>query len=561
MADGVNPVVDTNLGPAQANPIAQAGGIVGIMNDLAEMRNRQNANLLFQQQMGARHQLGEDLAVWGSQGLSPEEQIDRASHQAYAPFVTPEIANFRQSNLAGAQVQQTQAAIAETKQRMYNAGLGPMAEALVATQGDPSKLGSAFKIATAGLPPDLQEKLAPAYAAMLDSVTGNLPKDPVAAHAKVQENLRNLGMTFGGLSLDKLYGASGGVAPGVQEIPSATGATTKAIVSGGGPEGTSVTPLGTGPSVAQAEAQKIAGAQAAGLAPTQTTVLGPQGQPIPAIISGGGSAGVPAVASPLLMGGPPKGPQGTPQSPGAPAPLPEPPKGPPNEATMVMGPSLASAEYLKKAGELGGNIQEEINANAGSLPTMAKRADLMAQALTEFQSGGLADTREGLAKLVQGLRNAGVGNITDDTIQKIANGSLSAQQVFQSLVSRAGVQALKADAQGTGRVMRSEVDRYLEMMGDTTDPKALGVLMNNLRYTLLVGYDQSQKFPQFKQAIAKGDPSVKGLDIADFPSYYNRNFDETKLETPKGIALGPIPAGTFKGSAGASRPPIESFFK
>ena len=221
MADGLNPVVDTSLGPA---PIG-ASGAVGLMSDLAEMRNRQNANVLFQAQMGARHQLGEDLAVWGAQGLSPEEQITRASHQPYAPFVTPEIANFRQSNLAGAQVQLTQASVNEAKQRMYNAGLGPMAEALAATQGDSTKLASAFKIATAGLPSDIAKSLAPAYSAMLDSITSNLPGDHDAAHAKVQENLRNLGMSFGGLPLDKLYAMGGGVVPTLGEAPTPTGDT------------------------------------------------------------------------------------------------------------------------------------------------------------------------------------------------------------------------------------------------------------------------------------------------------------------------------------------------
>jgi hypothetical protein len=220
---------------------------------------------------------------------------------------------------------------------------------------------------------------------------------------------------------------------------------------------------------------------------------------------------------------------------------------------------------MKKTGELGGAIQEEVNDNAKALPTMAKRVDLMIQALGQFQAGGFANTREGLAKLAQGLRNAGL-DIPDDTIEKISNGSLPAQQVFQSLVSRAGVQTLKADAQGTGRVMRSEVDRYLEMMGDTQDPRALATIMSNLRYTLLVGYDQGQSFTNFKQLIGKKDPSVEGLDLADFPSWYNKNFDESKLVMPKGISLGGVSpialkGGTGEATSGAKRPPIESFFK
>lgn len=234
MPDG--PVIDTNLGPApvaQANPVAQAGGPIGMLNDLAEMRNRQNANVLFTQQMAARHQLGEDLSVWGAQGLSPEEQISRASHQSYAPFVTPEIANFRSSNLAGAQVQEVQTHIEEAKQRMANAGLGPIAQALTIAQGDPAKLANAFKMATAGLPPELAKSLEPAFTAMANSVTtGANTGDKTQDSATIKQNLRNLGTTFGGLPLDKIYGMEGGVAPGFQTIKNAQGQEVPSVVAG-----------------------------------------------------------------------------------------------------------------------------------------------------------------------------------------------------------------------------------------------------------------------------------------------------------------------------------------
>jgi len=562
MADGVNPVVDTNLGGG-LNPSAA----IGMMSEIAEMRNRQNANLLFQQQMQARRQLGEDMAVWSAQGLSPEERVNKAASQPYGPFVTPELSNYRAMNLAGVDIQKAQAETAEVHQRMVNAGMGPLAGALAATGGDPTKFDNAFKVATAAYPPELQADLAKAYPAIKQSLIGGTSElSPEAAKAKVIENTRNLGSAFG-LPLDKVYAMTGGIAPTAMDVTGPQGQVNKAIVSGGGTEGTNATVIGTGPTLAQAESQKIGGQQAAGLPPTPTKLLGPQGQEVPAILSGGGSATGPATASPILMGGPPSAkPQGTSASPGAPAPMPEPTKGPPNEASVVMGPSLASAEFMKKTGELGGAIQEEVNDNAKSLPTMAKRVDLMVQELEKFQTGGFADIREGLAELAQGLRNAGVGGITDETIQKISNGSLPAQQVFESLVSRAGVQTLKADAQGTGRVMRSEVDRYLEMMGATQDPRALATIMSNLRYTLLVGYDQGQKFTQFKQALARKDPSVEGLDVSDFPSVYNKDFDEAKLVTPKGISLGEVSPRGFKGgtgepTVGAKRPPIESFFK
>lgn len=213
------------------------------------------------------------------------------------------------------------------------------------------------------------------------------------------------------------------------------------------------------------------------------------------------------------------------------------------------GLSESQKAFQAKSGDVGGEIAGEISDNAATLPTALKRIDLMTQALGQFQSGGGADFRGEAGKLAQALKNAGV-DIDDKTIQQIANGSLPAGQVFDSLVSRAGVQALKADAAGTGKVMRTEVDRYLEMMGKTNDPNTLLTLMNNLKYTMNVGYDQSQKFLQFKHLLAAKDPSVAGLDPGDFHSWYNHNFDPDKLETPKGMSasMAPTQPGAIKGT-------------
>ena len=298
MADGVSPVVDTNLGPPppqQGGGVAGASGVVGMMSELAEMRNRQNQNLLFQQQMSARHQLGQDLTVWASQGLSPEEQISRASHQPYAPFVTPEIANFRSSNLAGAQVQQVETAIGELQQRVANTGLQGLTQALAATGGDQAKFDAAFKAATAGQPPSVQRSMAKSYGAIKDSLTANLPDDPDAARAEIASRTRNLGVAFG-LPLDKAYGMTGGVAPTLTDVVGPQGQTNKVIASGGGAGPLNATVLGTGPTTAQQEEMKIQGQQRAGLPPTMVDVPG-----------GGKSyvSGVPASSSPLVAGPPP----------------------------------------------------------------------------------------------------------------------------------------------------------------------------------------------------------------------------------------------------------------
>jgi hypothetical protein len=231
MADGVSPVIDTNLGPA---PLGAAGA-VGLMSDLAEMRNRQNANLLFQQQMLARHQLGEDMAVWSAQGLSPEQRVEKAAAQPYGVFVTPELANYRASNLAGVEIAKTQADTAEVRTRMVNAGMGPLAGALAATGGDPTKFDTAFKVATAGYPPELQGDMAKVYPAIKQSlVMGTDGLSPEAAKAKVIENTRNLGLAYG-LDLAKGYAMTNDIAP--QAVPMPGGGVSKV-----GGQGDSVTP-------------------------------------------------------------------------------------------------------------------------------------------------------------------------------------------------------------------------------------------------------------------------------------------------------------------------------
>ena len=401
MADGVSPVVDTNLGPppaAQANPIASAGGIVGVMSDLAEMRNRQNANILFQQQMSARHQLGQDLTVWASQGLSPEEQIARASHQSYAPFVTPEIANFRSSNLAGAQVQQTQAQTGEIQQRVANTGLERLTQALAATGGDASKFPDAFKSAAAGLPPAAQASMAKSYKAIQTALTANLPADPDAAKAEVASRTRNLGVAFG-LPLDKAYAMTGGgIAPTPMDLTGLQGQTNKAIVSGGGAGPTSTTVLATGPTTAEQEALKIQGQQRAGLPPTVLKMPG-----------GGDSiiSGQPAQASPLIAVPPP-----------AAAPSPK-----AQDGSALFAPDSALPPQFKtnatgtKAYQ---SLQDESNADAAAKDWQAAQPQYSQIAQTNATIGSMLAELHQAAK-TGGMLTPGFAGETRTTLAKIVN--------------------------------------------------------------------------------------------------------------------------------------------
>jgi hypothetical protein len=306
------------------------------------------------------------------------------------------------------------------------------------------------------------------------------------------------------------------------------------------------------------------------IAPQFQAVQGPQGQAIPGVVSGTGQfnplSGPPMAGSGGPMSGAtPTGPANT-----APSPLTGSPGG-------LIGPTTTATAEMAATGKAGGDINTEMANRAEQLPGAIKRLDIMSGTLGQFQAGGGADFRAQLGKSLQALRDAGVPGISDDTINQVANSSLPATQLFNAEVKPLVISQLKEAAQGTGRVMRSEVDAFLGMMDGTNDPRALTSLLNQARYSLQVGYDQSQKFTAFKQALRSGDPSVRGLDMADFYGWYNKQMQPQQLPgtTGGGMQLGPTPASNVLGTTPTSkvtgplappqvtgsRPPLNSFVR
>ncbi len=222
---------------------------------------------------------------------------------------------------------------------------------------------------------------------------------------------------------------------------------------------------------------------------------------------------------------------------------------PPGVGAPLTGPSQEQAAANTVAGTAAGEISKEMISRQETLPNQMKRLDIMSDTLKNFQAGGGASLRADVGKFLQGVRNAGLVKVSDEDINKVANGSLPDTQLFSAEVKPLVISALKEAAQGTGRVMRSEVDAFLDMMDVTTDPKALEGLLNQARYSLQVGYDQAQKYTEFKKLVAGKDSSVKGLEPSDFFSWYNKQFDPNALPkaTGAGVNLGPV--GGAKGTA------------
>ena len=514
MAD-VNPVVDTNLGPAPvvpANPIASGGGVIGVMNDLAEMRNRQNANLLFQQQMSARHQLGEDLSVWAAQGLSPEEQQVRAAHQPYAPFVAPELSSLRQSNMFGAEIGRTQAEAQEVHARAVNAGIGQLTQALAATNGEASRFPDAFAAATSGYDPGLQADIGKAYDHIKTSLTANLPKDPDKARAMVLSRTQALGAAYG-LPLDKLYGMAGGVVPGVQEIPTASGADIKAIVGGGGEMPLSVTPLGAGPGTAAQEQMKVQGQQAAGLPPTLKDVTLPSGATQPMLLSGGANGASPN-ASPLLA----------PSAASAPTP--------------IVGPSATQQKFQTDVGTnvaaYKQNLDERVSLGQNILQTLQPAWETFQDMKAHGQStGGLQSARMALAAVAQGL------GADPATVNKISR--LSDTQEFSKLMGNTTMSQIIQQLPASSKLAVSEFNAFTKNNPSLdTDPAAVEKIFKfweNLQATNRVEQNE------FNKHIAAGG------NLSEWSAKWQQIAEDRGLVNPHPTASGALGVGESRVSA------------
>lgn len=332
--------------------------------------------------------------------------------------------------------------------------------------------------------------------------------DPKSPDWQAQLGKNISGILIGsGVTPDAVRALGGQVAPGVQTLPTTAGGEAPVMVGGPLLQGNRVVPLGAG------------GIGSTGTAPTGVqggTPVSPTGAPINAL--GGAAAGRVGMIGPT--------------------------------------PGITQRAEMEATGKAGGDIAQDMVDDARELPMMIKRLDMMQGALTQFQAGGGADIRAKLAQTLQAL------GASDKVVNAVGNESLSATQVFNAEVKPFAITLLKQSAQGTGRVMRSEVDQFLGMLNAATDPDAIMQILNQTRYGLQVGFDRaSNKFPAFKQALAKGDPSVAGLDLSDFYGWYNRQLRPKELPqaTPGGLQLGPVsnqgvlgipaPKGAPKGNA------------
>lgn len=406
-----------------------------------------------------------------------------------APFAPEIVSSVRQGMLA-----QTQQMGEIQKQGLE--GFGGFMKALPGAIANPAsfdKLAAAYK---ANLSPQVHKQYDTAVANVRQSLIDGLPEDPLAAQTELRKRFAGLA-TSAGMS-PEVFGVAAGK-PGVQDtggalVPTMQNAATGELTPAGTPLGKSLAPtLSSGP-------------------------YGEGGAQVPFVAGGGNALAPRGGATPLALS----------------------------------GPTQQQQHYNEASGKEAADLQSEMSKRAEALPTSLKRIDIMNDAITKFQAGGGADARAALGKIMQAAKNAGADFITQEGIDAVANGSLEGTQVFNAQVKPMVIGALKEAAQGTGRVMRSEVDAFMNMMNSTSDPNAIMTLLNQARFALQVGYDQSQKFTQFKQLLRKKDPSVEGLDMGDFHSWYNKNYSEFGLPGGNAGGMG-LDARSSAGVKGAAR--------
>lgn len=422
-----------------------------------------------------------------------------------APFAPQIINSIREGQLTLTQIQKTQQEIGGQAQ----SALGVAVKAMAGAYNNPAGFNDIVQSQLQAMGPQLAQKVAPALESVRKSILDGVDLNSPGALDKVRTNI--LSQTAPYLNSDQMYALAGVMPPGVHTYT--------------GPQGENITRvLGGIPGF---------GATQAGL---------------------GGGIGAPAGASTGVQAGLGGAPGGS--APGGAA------------GMLGIGPSIQKAETEKGIGQAGGELNQEMMDTAQALPGTIKRLDMMQQSLGQFQAGGLATYRSKVATLLQGLRNAGADWISDDFINKVGNSSLPATQIFENEIKPFMLSELKDVSKGTGRVMKSEVDTFLRMADPNIDPRALVPIINQAKFNLQVDYDRVNKFVNFKQAVANGDPAVKGLSVSDFPAWYLKQLSPRNLPTQTGggmnigpmsmrNALGAVPAPTTAKQQAAAAPAVK----
>lgn len=184
--------------------------------------------------------------------------------------------------------------------------------------------------------------------------------------------------------------------------------------------------------------------------------------------------------------------------------------------------------------------EKDLNEGVQAIRPLAIAMKAERDASARFQMGGGAEVRGEIGKLLQAAKNAGAP-ISQDVIDKVANGSIADTQTFKAAMTPVIMGQFKQAVQGTGRGLMLEAKAYFDRYpGITTDPAAYENVSNMISRGAQQMVDEQQALPKFRQGIKDG--TIKGYSPTDFPAWYNKQLID------KGELTFPTQTGYAKGS-------------
>ncbi len=240
MADGA-PVVNTNL--YQPPP---GGGLLGGMGvlDIMRMRQIQNQNLLFQNQMDARQRMGAIAALGAASGASMMDTIKAfESDPKIAAFGGEFINIYRQNALAQAQYENQRMDIQGKELSQSNDAMTNFRRDMTLAAMDPSRLAQIRDTRLGILPPEMRPGMKKAYDSLIESVTGGADLNTPEGRQLARGRALTVAMA-GGVTPDAAYASVGMVPPTLRETGGVMG-VYGGMGAGGG--GGGVPPLGGAP--------------------------------------------------------------------------------------------------------------------------------------------------------------------------------------------------------------------------------------------------------------------------------------------------------------------------
>lgn len=598
----IDPAISLGIKPPAIPPSMFSGNILDSMKGLTEIQGQQaliQQHQLNSQQLQAKFSAHQEIGNIIANAPDLESGLALAARSAQSPWAADALQSLRATQKLFTEQQGTIAGQnRDAVQSFMKAASGAL--------GNPDMLPNLLNANLQTLPPDLQKRVANSATSIVKALTDGLPAGD-AAKPEFQKRLMGL-MASSGMSPDAVsmqLGApvqaqlgnrvqfgrtdplSGGLVPGGAPQTLGLAPSVQTLGVGGGRSQPTVVfdPTGLSGS-ATGVLPGMGGNTGQGVAPPTKGMVGPQTLP------GNIPLGLPSLTPSEVAAQTRSGTNIAEAATGADAAAAA--KTGENVANAATGGAAAAAlasgteegkvkwareqafatrlggdqAQLQHAGQLtfsemqgknSAELEKEFNNDLTALPTALDRSNVMFDALSQFRPGGLANTREGIAKVMQGLQNAGVP-ISDKAVQEVGNSSLSANQIFNANVKPVMISQLRESSSGMGRVIKTEIDAFMSAMNAETDPTAILQLLNQARRTMQTKYDMAMKYDQFKTGIKNGDPSLAGKTLDQFMPWYANQWSPNNMASHNaaGTSIGPVSGENAIGVPGTTPPTASS---